>query len=206
MSQNYVSFLVSHKSADQSGMVTTTGGNPNGNEALNLSSGSHKSHISCISSILPKDVINSVIAEEDDPLIKNMIDEEFKNEEKEKEKCELEIKREEAKEKASVLWKKMKAIEEQKAAEERMKEQRMREEEQARWKHEEDKRRVSKEYEVKLKQLLREKYIKDMEKEKQRLEMQIPALCILLMETNLPSLHIKSSLLQELHHLDSWLK
>ena len=50
-------------------------------------------------------MINSVIAE-DDPLIKNMINEEFKNfehEEKEKEKHELEIKREVAKEKASVL-------------------------------------------------------------------------------------------------------
>ena len=66
----------------------------------------------------------------------------------------------------------MKAIEEQKAAEERMKEQRMREEEQARQKCEEDKRKATKEYEMKLKQQLREEYIKDMEKEKWRLEMQ----------------------------------
>ena len=51
-----------------------------------------------------------------------MIDEEFKNlehEEKGKERCQLELKRLEAKEKASVLWKRMKQIEEQKAAEEK---------------------------------------------------------------------------------------
>ena len=98
-----------------------------------------------------------------------MIDEEFKNLEcaqKEKEKCELEIKREEAKEKASVLWTKMKEREEQKAAEERMKEQKLREEE-ARWRHEEEKRRAAKQHEMRLKQQLWEKYIKDMEKEKE---------------------------------------
>ena len=111
-------------------IVTTTSQNPNENETLNLSTGSQDSHISHISSILPKHVINSVINEEDDPLIKNLIDEEFRNlecAEKEKEKRELEIKRE-AKEKTSTLWKKLKAIEEQKAAEEKLKQQRMREE------------------------------------------------------------------------------
>ena len=54
---------------------------------------------------------------------------EFKNlehEEKEHEKYQLEIKREEAKEKAGVLWKKMTEIEEQKAAKERIKEQKLR--------------------------------------------------------------------------------
>ena len=141
---------------------------------LNLSTGSQNSHISHISSVLPKHVINSVINEEDDPLIKNLINEEFRNlehAEKEKEKCELEIKNEEAKEKASALWKKMKAIEEQKAAEEKLKQQRMREDE-ARRKREEDKIKAAKEYEMKLKQQLKEKYMKDMEKEKQRIEMQ----------------------------------
>ena len=90
---------------------TTTGGNTNGNEALNFSYGSNISHISHISSILPKDVINTVITEGDDPVIKSMIDEEFKNlehEEKEEEKCQLEIKRGEAKEKAIILRKKRK--------------------------------------------------------------------------------------------------
>ena len=116
----------------------------------------------------------SVINEEDDPLIKNLIDEEFRNlEHAEKEKkCELEIKREEAKEKASALWKKLKAIEEQKAAEEKLKQQRMREEVEAQQKCEEDKIKAAKEYEMKLKQQLKEKYMKDMEKEKQRIEMQ----------------------------------
>ena len=73
---------------------------------LNLSTVSQDSHISHISSILPKHVINSVINEEDDAIIKNLIDEEFRNlehAEKEKEKYELEIKREKAKEKASGL-------------------------------------------------------------------------------------------------------
>ena len=45
----------------------------------------------------------------------------FEHEEKEQKKCQLEIKREEAKEKASVLWRKMKEIKEQKAAEEKNK-------------------------------------------------------------------------------------
>ena len=142
---------------------------------LNLSTGSQDSHISHISSILPKHFINSVINEEDDPLIKNLINEEFRNlehAEKEKEKHELEIKREEAKEKASALWKKLKAIEEQKAAEEKLKQQRMREEAEAQQKHEEDKIKAAKEYEMKLKQQLKEKYMKDVEKEKQRIEMQ----------------------------------
>ena len=68
--------------------------------------------------------------------------------------------------------KKMKEIEEQKAAEERMKEQKLREEEEARQKCKEDKRRAAKQHEMKLKQQLQEKYIKDMEKEKERMEMQ----------------------------------
>ena len=125
---------------------------------LNLSTGSQDSHISHISSVLLKHVINSVINEEDDPLVKNLIDEDFRNlehAEKEKEKRELEIKREEAKEKASALWKKLKAIEEQKAAEEKLKQQRMREEAEARRKCEEDKIKAAKEYEMKLKQQLR---------------------------------------------------
>ena len=76
MSQNFSCFffLISQNSAEQSGIVTTTGGNPNENEANNLSCVSHESHVSHISIILPKDIINSVIAESDDPLIKNMID------------------------------------------------------------------------------------------------------------------------------------
>ena len=110
-------FSVSQKSAEQSGVVTATGGNhhpnhPNGNESLNLSCGSILSNVSHISSILLKDIIKTVMDETDDPEVKSMIDEEFKNlehEEKEKEKCKLELKRLEAKEKASVLWKKMKA-------------------------------------------------------------------------------------------------
>ena len=65
----------------------------------------------------------------------------------------------------------MKAIEEQKATEEKLKEQRIQKEAEARQKCEEDKIKAAKEYEMKLKQL-KEKYMKDMEKEKQRIEMQ----------------------------------
>ena len=172
MSQNcsLVFFPVSQKSAEQSGVITTTGGNPNENEALNLSCGSNISHVSHISSILPKDVSNTVTSEEDDPVVKSMIVKKFECEEKEQEKHQLEIKREEAKEKASVLWRKMQETEEQKAAEEKIKQQKLREEEESRWKHEE-KRRVTKQHEMKLKQQLKEKYMKNMELEKERLEM-----------------------------------
>ena len=111
----------------------------------------------------------------DDPLIKSMTDEEFKNlqcEEKEKEERKLELKRLEAKEKASVLWKKMKAIEEQKAAEEKLKQQKLRQEEEARWKCEEEKQIAARQHEMRLRQQLKEKYMKDKKKEKERLEMQ----------------------------------
>ena len=68
ISQNFSPFSsVSQKSADQSSVITTAGQNhPNGNEALNLSCGSNLSNVSHISSILPKDVINTVIDETDD--------------------------------------------------------------------------------------------------------------------------------------------
>ena len=78
MSQNlpchYVS--VSQKSsAQQLGVVTTTG--EDASEAHNLSWGSNLSQISHISTILPKDIINSVISDEDDPIFENMIDKEY---------------------------------------------------------------------------------------------------------------------------------
>ena len=84
MSQNlsfhYVS--VSQKSsAQQSGVVTTTGEDVS--MAHNLSQGSNLSWISHISTTLPKDVINSVISDEDDPILKNMIDKEYKQLEQE---------------------------------------------------------------------------------------------------------------------------
>ena len=111
----------------------------------------------------------------DDPLIKSMIYEEFKNlehEEKEKEKCKLELKRLEAKVKASVLWKKMKEIKEQKAAEEKLKQQKLRQEEETRQECEEEKQITAKQHEMRLRQQFKEKYMKDMEKEKESLEMQ----------------------------------
>ena len=125
MSQNlsfcYVS--VSQKSsAQQSAVVTTTG--EDASEALNMSRGPNLSQISHISTILPKDVINSVIPDEDDPILKNMIYEEYKQleqEQKHREKCELEIKRNEAREKAALLWQKRKELEKQKVAEEKRK-------------------------------------------------------------------------------------
>ena len=48
MSQNFSCFFfpVSQNSAEQSGIITTTGGNPNGNKAHNLSYVPHESHIS----------------------------------------------------------------------------------------------------------------------------------------------------------------
>ena len=52
------------------------------------------------------------------------------------------------------------------------KQQRLREEEEARWKHEEEKQMAAKEHEMRLRQQLKEKYMKDVEKEKKRLEMQ----------------------------------
>ena len=147
----FLLFSISQKSADQSSVITTTGGShPKGNEALNLSCGSNLSNISHISSILPKDVINTVIEDTDDPLIKSW----------------------KAKEKASALWKKIKQIKEQKAAEEKLKQQRLTEEEETRRKHEEEKKMATEQHEMRLRQQLKEKYMKDMEKEKERLEMQ----------------------------------
>ena len=143
MSQNlsfrYVS--VSQKSsAQQSGVVTTNG--KDASKALNMSQRSNLFPVSHISTILPKDIINSVILDEDDPILKNMIDKEYKQleqEQKDREKHELEIKRDEAREKAALLWQKRKQLEEQKVAEEKGKQQVLWEQEEARQKQQEEK-------------------------------------------------------------------
>ena len=123
--------------------------------------------ISCLLSILPKDIINSVISDDDDPVLKTMIDEEFKHLEesqKEQEKWERQLMRDHAREKAAILWKKRKEIEEQKIGEEKRKEQELKQQLEAKQKPHEEAEQLCQEKENKLKQL-REKYIKQMEAE-----------------------------------------
>ena len=135
MSQNF--------SAQQSGVVTTTG--EDARDDVNLSRGLNISHIS---TVLPKDVINTIISDEDDPILKDMIDEEFKQleqEQKDQQKWELEIKRDEARQKAALLWQKRKQMEELKVAEEKRKQQVLQEQEEVRQKKQAEKVKAAKE-------------------------------------------------------------
>ena len=148
MSQNLSFHYVSvsqQSSAQQSGVATTTG--EDASEALDISWGptfpkfpTHQQ--SCQKMSL------TVISDEDDPILKNMIDEEYKQleqEQKDREKCKLEIKRDEAREKAALLWQIRKQLEEQKVAEEKRKQQVLQEQEEGRWKQQEEKAKAAKE-------------------------------------------------------------
>ena len=138
MSQNFSYFSVS-QGCPQSGVVTTMG--EEGCNTLHLSWGSNVSQISCLLSVLQKDVINSVISDDDDPVLKTMIDEEFKHLEesqKEREKWERQLVCDHAREKAAILWKKRKEIEQQKIAEKKRKEQELKQQLEAKWKQHEE--------------------------------------------------------------------
>ena len=76
-----------------------------------------------------------------------------------------------AREKAAILWKKRKEIEEQNIAEEKRKEQELKQQLEAKWKQHKEAERLHQEKENK--QQLREKYIKQMEAEKEEHELKV---------------------------------
>ena len=138
MSQNFSYFSVS-QGCPQSDVVTTT--EEEGCNTLHLSRVSNMSQILHLLSILPEDVINSVISDDDDPVLKTMIDEEFKHLEesqKEQEKWERQLMHDHAGEKAAILWKIRKEIEEQKIAKEKGKEQELKQQLKAKRKQHEE--------------------------------------------------------------------